>query len=381
MSFWDTLKLRIPKKYLVFVAALVWTFAGGMLLWKGLGWQSDDVQYLIILHIFTGITGGILFYIILFSRVSHKHLKRIFLLNQEKPSAFSFFDLRSYLLMALMISCGIVLRTAHFFNMDNLGTFYIAMGIPLLFSAFRFWNAGLYYRKTYKCFSGTDGFKVGKNGKLRRWLTILLRLTLLCYFLIAGIVLYCNFRILFYSAPFLYDDTAVIPENSVGIVLGTSKNTAHGFENLFFKFRIEAAAELYKSGKIKYIILSGDNGSDYYNEPRAMKIQLMALGVPSDAIYLDYAGFRTLDSMLRCKEIFGQQQFTVISQEFQNERAVFIARHYGIDAIALNARDVKTYSGFKTNVRELFARVKVFIDLYVTNAQPKYLGEKIHIGK
>jgi SanA protein len=210
---------------------------------------------------------------------------------------------------------------------------------------------------------------------------VFLRLTLVGCFLIAGLILYCNYRILFYTAPFLYADTAVIPANSVGIVLGTSKNTARGFENLFFKFRIEAAAELYKSGKIKYIILSGDNGSDYYNEPRAMKIQLMALGVPSDAIYLDYAGFRTLDSMLRCKEVFGQQKFTVISQEFQNERAIFIARHFGIEAIGFNARDVKTYSGFKTNIRELFARVKVFIDLYITNAQPKYLGEKIHIGQ
>jgi SanA protein len=381
MSFWETLKLRIPKKYLVFVAALVWTFAGGMLLWKGLGWQADDVQYLIILHIFTGITGGILFYIVLFSRVSHKHLKRIFLLNREKPSAFSFFDLRSYLLMALMILCGIVLRKLHFFSMDNLGTFYIAMGIPLLISAFRFWNAGFCYRKTYRCFTETENLKVRKNGKLRRWFRVLLRLTLIGYFVIAGMVLYCNYRILFYAAAFLYGDTAAIPADSVGIVLGTSKNTARGFENLFFKYRIEAAAELYKSGKIKYIILSGDNGSNYYNEPRAMKNKLMALGVPSDAIYLDYAGFRTLDSMLRCKEIFGQQQVTVISQEFQNERAIFIARHYGIEAIGFNAHDVRTYSGFKTNVRELFARVKVFIDLYITKAQPKYWGEKIHIGQ
>lgn len=380
MSFWEKFKPGVPKIYLVFVAAAVWTFAGSMLLWKGLSWQADDIQYLIILHIFTGITGGLLFYFILFSRVSLRHIKRIFHLQSESPCLFSFFDRRSYVLMIIMITCGIILRKTHIFNQDNLGTFYIAMGIPLLMSALRFWYFGLRYRK-YNAYYKRDPAETTKpKSKLRKWIIRLFRISLICYFIVAALILFCNYRILFSTRQYLYSETDAIPENTAAIVLGTSKSTARGFENLFFKYRIEAAATLYKTGKIKYIILSGDNGSDYYNEPRAMKIKLMELGVPADVIYLDYAGFRTLDSVLRGKEIFGQQSFTVISQRFQNERAVFIARHYGINATGFNALDVKTYSGFKTNVRELFARVKVFIDLYITNAQPKYLGEKIIIG-
>jgi SanA protein len=130
---------------------------------------------------------------------------------------------------------------------------------------------------------------------------------------------------------------------------------------------------------MKFIVISGDNILEYYNEPEDMKNELIQLGIPAASIYLDYAGFRTLDSVIRCKEIFGQDSIVVVSQPFHKERAVFIALHKKIHAIAYNASDVSIRYGFKTQIRELFARVKLFIDLYITNQQPKFLGKKIEV--
>ena len=138
---------------------------------------------------------------------------------------------------------------------------------------------------------------------------------------------------------------------------------------------IDAAVELYKAGKINYILISGDNRKEEYNEPEEMKKALMQKGVPEKSIYLDYAGFRTLDSVVRAKEVFGQTRLTIISQRFHNERAIYLAEKNGITAIGFNARDVDVYAGLKTNIRELFARVKMFIDLAI-DKQPHFLGEK-----
>ena len=104
----------------------------------------------------------------------------------------------------------------------------------------------------------------------------------------------------------------------------------------------------------------------------------MRRGVPKEVLVLDFAGLRTLDSVVRSKEIFGQDSITVISQQFHNERAIFLAHHYEMEAIGYNAEDVGTQEGFKTQVRELFARVKVYVDFF-TNKQPRHLGEKIEI--
>jgi len=180
------------------------------------------------------------------------------------------------------------------------------------------------------------------------------------------------------SKNFLYNDIAEIPENEVGLVLGTSKYLSNGQINLYYKYRIDAAVELYKAGKIKYIVVSGDNSRKNYDEPTQMKSDLIANGVPENVIYLDYAGFRTWDSMVRMKEIFSQNKFTVISQHFHNERAVYLAHRYGLKVVGFNAKGVDKYYGFKTNLREKFARVKVFVDFF-TNKQPKFLGEKVSI--
>lgn len=176
----------------------------------------------------------------------------------------------------------------------------------------------------------------------------------------------------------LYAHVSNTPYNKVGLLLGTSKYTRTGYQNLYFKNRIEAAIELYNAGKIDYIIVSGDNSTKNYNEPKQMRKDLEAKGVPSNKIFEDYAGFRTLDSVIRSKAIFGQKSITIISQKFHNERALTIAKHKKIKAIGYNATDVNASYGFKTNIREKFARVKMMLDL-ITGKHPKFLGEAIEI--
>lgn len=176
-----------------------------------------------------------------------------------------------------------------------------------------------------------------------------------------------------------FDNINDVPPRETALLLGTSPMLAGGYKNLYFVYRINAAAELYKAGVVKRIIISGDNRLRTYNEPEAMQKALVSAGVPEKVIFADYAGFRTLDSVVRAYEIFGQQSFIVVSQKFHNERAIFIAGTKGIDAIGYNARDVAFTPGLKTRVRELFARVKVFIDL-AFNKQPHFLGEKIDIN-
>ncbi len=176
-----------------------------------------------------------------------------------------------------------------------------------------------------------------------------------------------------------YSDIDSLPDTKVGLVLGTSKYVAKGVHNLYYNNRMEAAARLFNSGKITHLIVSGDNATKEYNEPIAMKNDLIALGVPESRIYLDYAGFRTLDSVERAKEIFGQNTFIIISQQFHNERALAIARTKGIKAYAYNARAVTGKSGFKTNVREIFARVKTVLDLTILQTKPRFYGEQVQI--
>lgn len=179
---------------------------------------------------------------------------------------------------------------------------------------------------------------------------------------------------------YTYDDVNAVPYNRVALVLGTSKYLIGGSPNHYFKYRIKAAAELYNNGKVDYILVSGDNATVQYNEPRQMRRALIQAGIPASAIYSDYAGFRTLDSIVRAKEVFGQARFTVVSQAFHNERAIFIARHFGIEAIGFNALDPSAYQGIRTRVREVFARLMGLLDLYVLDKGPKFLGEPIVIG-
>lgn len=175
----------------------------------------------------------------------------------------------------------------------------------------------------------------------------------------------------------LYSNVIDIPYNKVGLLLGTSKFVGTK-NNPFYDFRVAAAIKLIRSEKIKYLIISGDNSRSDYNEPGSMRTDLINAGIDSSIIYLDYAGFRTFDSIKRLKEIFGQDSVTIISQQFHNERAIYIASRMGISAIGFNANDVSSSAGFKTNIREKFARVKVFLDFWF-GTKPRYLGKKVTI--
>lgn len=180
--------------------------------------------------------------------------------------------------------------------------------------------------------------------------------------------------------PHIYSDVTAIPHHTAALLLGTSKTLRSGKANLYFQYRIDAAVALFKSGKIDCIVISGDNGRESYNEPEDMKVELVKQGIPEKQIYLDHAGFRTLDSVVRMNKVFGQNNFTVISQEFHNRRAIYIAQAKGLIAIGFNAKNVDAYSGFKTQVREKLARVKLFLDLW-TDKSPKFLGEPIKISQ
>ena len=192
-------------------------------------------------------------------------------------------------------------------------------------------------------------------------------------------VWWANHKIETETKNFVSYDIQKLPNEKVGLLLGTSKILKSGWKNLYFFNRIDAAEQLYKSGKIKYILISGDNSTKDYSEPEDMQAELIKRGIPADKIVLDFAGFRTLDSVVRAKEIFGQNSFIIISQKFHNERAIFLARKYGIEAYGFNAKDVNKYFGFKTKVREYFARAKVFVD-FLLGVEPKFGGEKVEIS-
>ena len=179
----------------------------------------------------------------------------------------------------------------------------------------------------------------------------------------------------------IYSDLEEVPSRRVGLILGCSRTLPDGRRNLFFAYRIDAAVELYEAGKLQYLLVSGDNHVKGYNEPAQMKEALLEHGVPEAAIQCDYAGFSTLDSVVRAREVFGQDRLTIISQEFHARRAVFVAQSKGIDAVGYCARDVTGTAGFKTHLREHLARVKAVMDVYVLKTAPRFLGEPIEIGK
>lgn len=176
----------------------------------------------------------------------------------------------------------------------------------------------------------------------------------------------------------LFSDVNAIPKNKVGLLLGTAKyqDKARHIVNPYYQNRIDAAVALYMAGKIDFIIVSGDNSSAFYNEPALMKEDLIAKGVPEKRIFMDNAGFRTLDSILRCRDIFGEDHITIISQSFHNQRAVFIANHKNVTAVAFNAANGDSL--WDEISREKLARVKMVLDL-ILNTQAKYYGERIEI--
>lgn len=175
----------------------------------------------------------------------------------------------------------------------------------------------------------------------------------------------------------IFHSVESVPQNDVGLVLGTGKLTRRGNPNLHFSQRMDAAAELFRAGKVRFLLVSGDNHVAGYDEPSDMREALMARGVPAEAITRDYAGFRTLDSMVRAKIVFGLACCTIISEEFHCPRALWIAQRHGLDAVAFAAPDVESRRwSWRVKAREQAARVWCGIDLYVLHRGPKFSGPK-----
>ncbi len=193
-------------------------------------------------------------------------------------------------------------------------------------------------------------------------------------------VLGSNLWIVYANGSKVYRDMGNVPPNEVALVLGTSNKLTNGNPNPFFQHRIHTAALLYHQKKVKHFILSGDNRTKFYNEPIAMKKALMAKNVPESAITLDYAGFRTLDSIVRCKEVFGQAKVTIITQPFHSFRALFISRFYDVDAIVMTTEEIAMRRSLSVKMREYLARPKAVWDLYIADVKPKFLGKKEYIN-
>ncbi len=177
------------------------------------------------------------------------------------------------------------------------------------------------------------------------------------------------------TQPYIYDSLSETPYNRAGLLLGTSKYTLRGTINPFYQNRIDAAVALLEAGKIDYVIVSGDNREQNYNEPREMRRDLLANGIPKERIVADTAGIRTLNSVLRAKYVFGQDSITIISQGFHVERALFIALHHDLYAIGFAAAEVDWGYGYKTYVREYLARIRLLLDLFVFGTKPEFGDE------
>lgn len=206
------------------------------------------------------------------------------------------------------------------------------------------------------------------------------------YYIVIGTVIItllllatCNYIVCSNAKGRLYTDVDSIPQSEVGLLLGTTPQTRIGHKpNQFFKYRIDATVSLYKAGKIKLILISGDGNSlDGINEVEYMKDSLVTRGIPKDAFILDEKGFRTLDAVVRATKVYDVHSYVVISQKFHCERAIYLAEHLGLDVhdlVGFNAADATSNMAIMTYIREYFARVKVFVDIF-TGKGPRSMEE------
>lgn len=179
------------------------------------------------------------------------------------------------------------------------------------------------------------------------------------------------------TAPFIYEDVASLPHRQVGVVLGTAKYYRTGVINQYYLYRIQGALNAYNSGKVNYLLLSGDNALQSYNEPMTMRRDLIKAGVDPSDIVLDYAGFRTLDSIVRTRKVFDTNDFIIITQRFHCERALYIAQHLGIQAQCYAVPSPKNM--LSVRFREVGARLGALADLYLMKREPRFLGPLVPI--
>ena len=179
------------------------------------------------------------------------------------------------------------------------------------------------------------------------------------------------------TAPFIYENVASLPHRQVGVVLGTAKYYRTGVLNQYYLYRMQGALNAYNSGKVNYLLLSGDNAQQSYNEPMTMRRDLIKAGVDPADIVLDYAGFRTLDSIVRTRKVFDTNDFIIITQRFHCERALFIALHLGIQAQCYAVPSPKNM--LSVRLREVGARLGALVDLYIMKREPRFLGPLVPI--
>ncbi|MGB7755735.1 MAG: ElyC/SanA/YdcF family protein [Salinisphaera sp.] len=210
---------------------------------------------------------------------------------------------------------------------------------------------------------------MSRLGSVLRW-----TITALGSLLLLGIA--ANAWVLGSTRDRIYDDTARLPIYDFALVLGTSPYTHTGNPNALFSNRMKAAARLYHEGRVRHLLVSGANPSRAYNEPRKMYQALRRRGVPDSAITLDYAGFRTLDSIVRAERIFGLRAFVIVSQRYHEYRALFLAQHEGIEAVGYTWPAEDRRQPLRTEAREYLARIKAVLDLYVLHTRPRFLGPR-----
>ena len=175
----------------------------------------------------------------------------------------------------------------------------------------------------------------------------------------------------------IYSDIKKVPAKKAALVLGTAKYIVGGGKNYFYTYRIRAAAELFKAGKVKTIVVSGDHSTKYYDETGKMQKDLIKAGVPSKYITLDPLGVRTLDSVVRAEAIFDLKDYIIVSQRFHLERALFIAKAKGQKVIGYRAKDIPgTTAAYRMKAREYLARAKAFLDVYILHTMPKFDGKE-----
>jgi len=211
---------------------------------------------------------------------------------------------------------------------------------------------------------------------------LLIRLVSLALFLTLGyyLLVYNYNQMVKEAKPYLFSDVQKIPAKRAALVLGCSKYLGGHRLNYFYKYRIEAAVQLFKAGKVKAIVVSGDNGTKSYDEPTQMRDDLVKAGIPSRYIQLDYAGFRTLDSLVRAKAIFDLEDYIIVSQRFHLERAIYIAHAKGQKVLGFVAKDFEgTVWNKRMRRRELLARAKAWLDVQVFGVEPKVYGDRVEV--
>lgn len=210
------------------------------------------------------------------------------------------------------------------------------------------------------------------NARLRRRLRRALAWGAVAAFVALGLA---NRWVINSTDAYLYADSSLMPENEIGLVLGCSPFASGGGPNPQFHGRMQAAAELYRLGKLKKLIVSGANPDQRYNEPKKMREALLGLGVPSAAMVLDYAGDSTFDSVTRAQVVYGLDRMTVVTQKYHAYRALFLARKTGIQAVAYAAPLANGGgTGVRHPPREILARLLAVLDLFVLRTQPRLLG-------